>query len=199
MGKNNNSSTFDTHADEAVEYDNLKALLDTTENLIWSVDRNFKLIASNRAFQEKVKSLSGETAKKGSDVLSIYLRFMAFYERAFAGERFIETEHSDDPVERWLAISFFPILKNNKVIGAACYSCDITAMKKEQHCLKLLESVVTHATDSVLITEARPLDGTGHKIVYVNDALTKMTGYTRQEVLGKTPFMLQGPKQIWLN
>ena len=34
----------------------------------------------------------------------------------------------------------------------------------------------------------------GPRIVYVNDGFTRMTGYTKQEVLGKTPRILQGAK-----
>ncbi|MCG9893450.1 MAG: PAS domain S-box protein [Thermosynechococcaceae cyanobacterium MS004] len=60
--------------------------------------------------------------------------------------------------------------------------------------LKLLESVVVNANDAVLITEAEPFDEPGPRILYVNEAFTKMTGYRAEEVLGKTPRILQGPK-----
>jgi PAS domain S-box-containing protein len=71
---------------------------------------------------------------------------------------------------------------------------DITRQKDEEHRLKLLESVITNATDAVMITEAMPADNYNPKIVYVNDAFTRMTGYQSAEVIGKTPRILQGPK-----
>jgi PAS domain S-box-containing protein len=71
---------------------------------------------------------------------------------------------------------------------------DITRQKEEEHTLKLLESVITNASDAVMITEAYPIDDTGPKIIYVNDAFTQMTGYTREEIIGATPRVLQGPK-----
>lgn len=71
---------------------------------------------------------------------------------------------------------------------------DITLQKKEEQRLKLLESVVTHTNDAVMITEAEPLDAPGPKILYVNQAFTQMTGYTPEEVIGKSPRILQGPK-----
>ena len=71
---------------------------------------------------------------------------------------------------------------------------DITAQKEREQQLKLLESVITNTTDAVMITEAEPFDEPGHRIVYVNEAFTKMTGYSSGEVLGKTPRILQGPK-----
>jgi PAS domain S-box-containing protein len=60
--------------------------------------------------------------------------------------------------------------------------------------LRLLESVVISTNDAVLITEAEPIDEPGPRIVYVNPAFTRMTGYTLEEVLGKTPRILQGEK-----
>lgn len=71
---------------------------------------------------------------------------------------------------------------------------DITQHKDEEARLRLLESVVVNTSDAVLITEAEPLDSPGPRIVYVNEAFTKMTGYAAEEVLGKSPRILQGPK-----
>ena len=67
---------------------------------------------------------------------------------------------------------------------------DITLQKEEEQHLKLLESVITNANDGVLITTATP----NHSIVYVNEAFTRMTGYSSEEVLGKNPRIFQGPK-----
>lgn len=71
---------------------------------------------------------------------------------------------------------------------------DVTRIKLEKEHLKLLESVITNTNDSVIITEAEPIDLTGIRILYVNEAFTRMTGYTPEEVIGKTPMILYGPK-----
>ncbi len=78
-----------------------------------------------------------------------------------------------------------------RVVGAMQ---DITQRKLEEQQLKLMSSVVTNTNDAVLITEAEPFDEPGPKILYVNEAFTKMTGYTAAEVIGKNPRILQGPK-----
>jgi len=52
-----------------------------------------------------------------------------------------------------------------------------------------LESI----TQSILITTTE-LEHPGPYITYVNKAFEKMTGWTREEVIGKTPRILQGPK-----
>jgi PAS domain S-box-containing protein len=69
-------------------------------------------------------------------------------------------------------------------------------MKKrgsETEQLRLLTTAIEQCEESVLITTAR-LDFPGPQILYVNSAFTRMTGYTLEEVVGKTPRILQGPK-----
>ncbi|MCY0386234.1 EAL domain-containing protein [Robbsia sp. Bb-Pol-6] len=60
--------------------------------------------------------------------------------------------------------------------------------------LRLLESAVNNARDSILITEAEPIDLPGPRIVYCNPAFTKTTGYAEADVIGLTPRILHGPE-----
>lgn len=62
-----------------------------------------------------------------------------------------------------------------------------------QNYLSLLEDSIRSDYDSILVTTL-DLEEPGPKIVYVNDGFTKMTGYTREEVIGNSPRMLQGEK-----
>ena len=59
--------------------------------------------------------------------------------------------------------------------------------------MDLLDVAVDQAKEAVLITSAE-LDPPGPEILFVNPALCAMTGYSREEILHKTPRMLQGPK-----
>jgi len=59
--------------------------------------------------------------------------------------------------------------------------------------LQLLNSAVEQAKESILITDAE-LDLPGPRIVFVNPAFTRMTGYSAEDVIGKTPRILQGPR-----
>ncbi|MDM9384969.1 PAS domain S-box protein [Chlorogloeopsis sp. ULAP01] len=67
----------------------------------------------------------------------------------------------------------------------------VAAGTEEQ--LRLLESVVVHANDAIVITTADRLDAPfGPQIVYINEAFTRMSGYCATEAIGKTPRLLQG-------
>ena len=59
--------------------------------------------------------------------------------------------------------------------------------------MRLLNSAVLQSREGILITDAE-LDLPGPRIIFVNPAFTKMTGYTAEEVIGKTPRILQGPR-----
>lgn len=55
------------------------------------------------------------------------------------------------------------------------------------------KDIIANANDIVIVTEVAPLDEPGPRIVYVNRAFTDLTEYTPEEVLGKSPRILQGP------
>ena len=69
---------------------------------------------------------------------------------------------------------------------------DVTERKQTEERLRLLETAVNDATESVLITDSE-LDEPGPRIVYANPGFSAMTGYEPEEVMGKTPRLLQGP------
>ena len=66
---------------------------------------------------------------------------------------------------------------------------DITERKQAEEQLHLAASVFTHAREGIMITAA---DGT---IIDVNDAFTRITGYSRDEVLGRNPRLLSSGRQ----
>ena len=53
---------------------------------------------------------------------------------------------------------------------------------------KLLKTLADNSFDSVLVTDASK----NNKILYANNAFKKLTGYSPNEVIGKTPRILQG-------
>ena len=66
-------------------------------------------------------------------------------------------------------------------------------LEEQEERLQLLESVVVNTNDAVIVTTTL-IDDPEPCILYVNQAFTRMTGYSAQEVLGQSPRFLQGPK-----
>jgi PAS domain S-box-containing protein len=83
---------------------------------------------------------------------------------------------------------------NGEISGLVAVIADISEQKRQAEQVRLLQSVVVNTNDAIIITEAEPTDSPGPKILYVNEAFTKITGYQPEEVLGKTPRILQGAK-----
>ncbi|GAB1543554.1 hypothetical protein NUACC21_62290 [Scytonema sp. NUACC21] len=66
--------------------------------------------------------------------------------------------------------------------------------KEEQ--LHLLESVVVHTNNAVLLVKPKSIAPLETQIVYTNPAFSQMTGYTQQEVFGKALCILIGEDQL---
>lgn len=73
-------------------------------------------------------------------------------------------------------------------------AADTPAARTAHPLLALLGRCISRLSDSVLITEAEPLDHPGPRIVFVNEAFERQTGYSMSEVVGLSPRILQGPK-----
>lgn len=74
--------------------------------------------------------------------------------------------------------------EDGKPLSMAGTWLEITGRKQYEDKLRLAASVFTHAREAIMITA---LDG---KIVEVNDAFCRITGYDRDDVLGHTPAVL---------
>lgn len=86
-----------------------------------------------------------------------------------------------------------PIVQNGQITGLTIMAIDITHRHNNEDRLRLLAAAVEFAEDAIVIATTG-INLSGPKIVFVNTAFTKMTGYTAEEVLGRNPRFLQGPK-----
>ena len=73
--------------------------------------------------------------------------------------------------------------------GAVVTYASINERKQAEEKLQLAASVFSHAREGIMITQ---LDGT---IVDVNEAFTRITGYPRDEVVGRNPRVLKSGRQ----
>ncbi|WP_372860019.1 diguanylate cyclase [Pseudoalteromonas sp.] len=91
----------------------------------------------------------------------------------------------------WVLCNAYPEFdENNNLAEVVTTFTDITHQKQ----MIPFKEIVELANDVILVTEADPIIENGPKIVYANQSFTKLTGYHLDEVRGKTPRILQGPK-----
>ena len=89
-----------------------------------------------------------------------------------------------------MSVSISPIKDaTGRVIGASTIARDITLRKRAEEQLNLQSAALDAAANAIVITDH---EGT---IVWVNQAFTTLTGYTREEVLGKNPRLLKSGEQ----
>ena len=84
---------------------------------------------------------------------------------------------------------------NQKSVRMIASMQDITKQKQEEQRLKLLETVITHAKDAVVITDTEIIDDQNlPKIVFANQAFSEMSGYSLSEIIGQPSSIFYGPK-----
>lgn len=195
--KENEQKLFNGKQQLSLIYNNVRDivfLIDVEEN------KKFKFASVNRSFTNSTGLSENDTiGKYVTDIIpepSLSIVIGKYNEAIKRKTKITWEETTEYPTGTKVGIvTINPVFDSEgdctQLIGSVQ---DITERKKEERQLKLLESVITNATDSVMITEAEPFDEPGPRILYVNNAFTKMTGYTAEEVIGKTPRILQGPK-----
>lgn len=150
--KNENLHTEFVEKVEAAKR-NTEALINSTDDMIWSISRDRKLIAANNSFISTIKLLSGTLLKPGDDLTHLQgfsdeqlVKWDTYYKRVFAGESFIIEEYDNSVgIEIWTELSLQPIFDNDKVIGASCFSKNITESKKTLEIINQSEKMMAEA------------------------------------------------------
>lgn len=90
----------------------------------------------------------------------------------------------------WESVSISPVRnKKGDITQFIASKEDITERKRNEENLRITASVFANSNDGILITDSN------NNIVDVNPAFTQITGYTREEVIGKNPRMLSSGRQ----
>lgn len=71
---------------------------------------------------------------------------------------------------------------------------DLTGLRRSEESLKFLKTGIEMSDDAYIVSESAWTQDLGRRIIYVNEAFVKLTGYKREEVLGRSATLLQGPK-----
>ncbi|MDW7745964.1 EAL domain-containing protein [Halomonas sp.] len=100
----------------------------------------------------------------------------------------LQIPHRDGKVRR-LDITNLPIVVDERIQGVYGIAKDVTQRREHETRLRILERGVEASVNGVLIADAGEPD---LPIIYANDAFQRMTGYTRDEIIGRNCRFLQG-------
>jgi hypothetical protein len=116
-----------------------QTLINSTVDLMWSINKDYKIIALNDAFRNCMKFYSGLDFNIADSILIQGLfeenhpsEWKKWYDKAFQGENVreeITSPKTDSHETQWFEISIHPMLENNVIIGAACFGKNITTQK----------------------------------------------------------------------
>jgi diguanylate cyclase (GGDEF)-like protein/PAS domain S-box-containing protein len=120
-------------------------------------------------------------------------RSSAYCQSSFEARKKFEMEfrlRRADGSYGWIADVGVPRFdEKDEFLGYIGYCWDIDDRKTSEARLRLAANVFTHAREGILITDAHG------SIIDVNDTFSRITGYSREEALGKNPRMLQSGRQ----
>lgn len=175
---------------------NLAAILENTNDLIASRDREGRLVAFNSAFARIVKKLFGIEACPGLRTMD-YLppeqkaHWERIVQRVLSGESLCEEfkwDFGGDDVRHY-DISFNPIVKDGEIIGFVEFNRDITEQKKAQAALcesaKRFQMVADYTYDWEYWVAP---DGS---MLYVSPSCERISGYTAAEFIQRPSLLAE--------
>ncbi|MCX7111935.1 MAG: PAS domain S-box protein, partial [Proteobacteria bacterium] len=176
----------------------LLTVIDTAPMRVFWKDRNLCYLGCNMAFAKDAGMAHPQDLIGKDDYQMGWAAQAEFYradDRAVVESgiaRLFYDEQQTTPAGQtiWLRTSKVPIRnQHNEVFGLLGVYEDTTGRKQAEDQLHLAASVFTHAWEGIMITAA---DGT---IIDVNDAFSRITSYSRDEVLGQNPRLLSSGRQ----
>ncbi|HEX8461515.1 MAG TPA: PAS domain S-box protein [Segetibacter sp.] len=197
---------------------NQDALINATNDIIWSVDTDLRLLSFNAAFARRVETVTGlkiyeglQLPIEGMHSIQNMQNWEGYYQRALNGEVFSVDETFRDAKNDFLKraeITFNPIsaVNANGITGVACYSHDITLRMKNQTLIEEQnEKLRLHETylERVSAKLKKVLDSSIDVIcsinangdfVQVSEASKSVWGYAPEELIGKSFLLLVAPE-----
>ncbi|OLP19249.1 hypothetical protein BST81_05670 [Leptolyngbya sp. 'hensonii'] len=135
---------------------NLLALIENTQDVVWSIDVECRLITFNSNFRKLFFTTFKTRPSKGVNLvtslpLEYQARWRGYYDRVLEGERFsIEANYPFSRRSIDFEISFNPICtKEGRIKGAAVFGRDITDRKRAEEALHQAKDQLQAVLDAV--------------------------------------------------
>ncbi len=116
----------------------LKAQIECTDESIWSVDDQYCLLTINSNMIKGYSRVFNQHLKVGDNIINTSPEFLqglwkGRYDRCLKGEKFSEIDEFEIGDElQFIEFTFNPISVNGTIVGVACFSKDISAMKSSE-------------------------------------------------------------------
>jgi diguanylate cyclase (GGDEF)-like protein/PAS domain S-box-containing protein len=180
-----------------------RSILDSLVETVCVLDENGIILTVNRAWRDFYVENGGSADRvhEGASYFAVCenassttstesamaITFMSLVNEVLAGKRdnFDYEYPCHSPVEQRWFLAHVSRFKDSSPARIVIVHENVTPRKLTESKLRLAASVFTHAQEGILIT-----DSNGN-IIDVNDAFSDITGYGRDEVLGKNPRILK--------
>jgi diguanylate cyclase (GGDEF)-like protein/PAS domain S-box-containing protein len=187
----------------------LRLISDNVPDMIWAKDLDKRYLFANKAMCEQLFNATNTDEPVGRNDLFFARREREGHpgdslwhtfgeccqdtdEQTLLNGKTSQFEESGYVKGKYLCLDVHkaPLLdEHGQVIGVVGSARDITAQKSAQEKLLLASLVLENSSEAMVATDA------DNRIVDVNPAFTTVTGYTRDEVLGKNPSVLRSGRQ----
>ena len=183
----------ETNHDLTLARREIRAILDALDAAVVVVNRDGTLDDCNRQARERF--FGGNQAIAGKPLASICSCQLGLPELLADGaaqrERVIDGRH-------YLVVASHIADENGHSAKTVLLLFDITRQKEAEASLRLYAQVFDHTGEGILITDR------DNRVIEVNEAFTRITGYTAADVLGRDPGLLRsglhGPafyQELW--
>ncbi|MCC7431714.1 PAS domain S-box protein, partial [bacterium] len=169
----------------------LKGIIESTQDIVFALDKDYKYLAFNENHKKAMKQIYGLEIEQGKNILDFMrvnddVKAKKDIDRCLKGEQFvIEQIYGDEKFERtYFEASYNPIKDENaEVIGTALFVKNISERKQAEQKIfeekERLSVTLRSIGDGVITTD------TEGKVVLINQVGEKMTGWLCEEAAGK--------------
>ncbi|HTA63192.1 MAG TPA: PAS domain S-box protein [Bacteroidia bacterium] len=140
----------------------LKTIINTTDDIIFSMDKNYNVVQCNEVLREIAFYRTGKEMNPGMNFFDFLppemrLELKKTYDRALKGENVVAVEtffHPKTKKYRIYEANYNPIVINNKIVGVSVFSKDVTEQKEIQQKIlntqTQLAAIINNTTDIVV-------------------------------------------------
>lgn len=173
-----------------------RALLDNFPFAVWLKDTDSRLLSVNAEFAKVFGFNTSDEliGKNDFDIAPLELaekyRSDDFSVLESRQNKIVEEIIFTAEEYKWFETYKAPVIDiNQQLLGTVGFARDITERKQAEESLHLAASVFTFAREGIMITKP------SGEVINVNQAFSRITGYSQQEILGKNPRILSSGKQ----